>query len=83
MDNVNAIFTRDEAAEIVEKFDNLLIEHNICIPSPEDEEREPDDMVGLYGTVYYGLVDYVESKLKEIIERFQNGEDIITDVFHK
>ena len=82
MDNINAIFTREEAAEIVEKFEDVLVANDICVPSPEDDERDPDDMLGLYGTIYFRLVDYVESKIKEILERYQNGDDIITDIFY-
>jgi len=82
MDDMNTIFTRDEAANIVEKFEEVLIENNICVPSPEDDEREPDDMIGLYGTVYFGLVDYVESKIKDILERYKNGEDVVTEMFY-
>ena len=46
------IFTRDEALQIVEMFEYVLDFYNIKIPSPEDDEREPDDNIGLYGSTY-------------------------------
>ena len=45
------IFTRDEASQIVEMFEYVLAFYNIKVPSPEDDEREPDD-IGLYGSTY-------------------------------
>lgn len=63
------IYTRDEAADIVEMFEKILFENEISIPSPEDDERDPDDKLGLYGSVYYDLLDAVESRLLRIIIR--------------
>ena len=63
------IYTRDEAADIVDMFEEILFDNNISIPSPEDDERDPDDMLGLYGSVYYDLLDAVESRLLRIIIR--------------
>lgn len=48
----STIYTHDEAMLIVEMFEDILSEYNIHIPSPEDDEREPDNMVGLYGYTY-------------------------------
>lgn len=58
---------RSIAADIVEAFENVLIENNICVPSPEDEERNPEDMLGLYGSVYFGLLDYTESRILDAL----------------
>ena len=55
------IYTHDIAAEIVEAFEDVLSKHDIRVPSPEDDEREPDNMVGLYGSTYSDLLDAVES----------------------
>lgn len=63
------IYTRDEAAKIVEMFENILVENGISVPSPEDEDREPDDDLGLYGSVYSDLLDGVENALVKIILR--------------
>ncbi len=63
------IYTRDEAAKIVEMFENILVENGISVPSPEDEDREPDDDLGLYGSVYSDLLDRVEDALVKIILR--------------
>ena len=58
------IYTRDEAAKIVEMFENILVENGISVPSPED-----DDNLGLYGSVYSDLLDGVEDTLVKIILR--------------
>lgn len=46
------IYTRDEAMLIVEMFEDVLDTYNIKVPSPEDDEREPDNEAKLYGSVY-------------------------------
>ena len=48
------IYTRNEAALIVELFDDLLAGNGIKVPSPEDDQREADNEAALYGSVYYG-----------------------------
>lgn len=48
--STNKIFTRDEAMQIIELFEDILSEYNIKVPSPEDDEREPDNDAGLYGS---------------------------------
>lgn len=39
----NMIYTRSEAADIVELFEMVLDKYDTRIPSPEDDEREPDN----------------------------------------
>lgn len=73
----NKIYTHDEAMLLVEMFEDILSAHNIIIPSPEDDEREPDNMVGLYGTTYSNLLDLVEDKLIEILRRHELGTKVI------
>lgn len=63
------IYTRDEAAKIVEMFEDILVENDISIPSPEDDERDPEDKLGLYGSTYSDLLDGVEEVLKSMILR--------------
>ena len=77
----NTIYTHDEAMLIVEMFEDVLSENNIHIPSPEDDEREPDDMIGLYGSTYSDLLDSVETRLCEVIDRCKRGEQIIEGEF--
>lgn len=86
--NFEPIYTRDEAARIIEMFENILVEHGISIPSPEDDDRDPDDNLGLYGSVYSDLLDEVENALvKIIIRRGPHGDhvkdlsDVITGEF--
>lgn len=75
MDNV--IYTHDEAALIVEALEDILSQYDIQIPSPEDDEREQDNMIGLYGSTYSDLLDYVESSLIELLDRYKNGAEVI------
>lgn len=74
------IYTRDEAARIVEMFEDILVENEISIPSPEDDDRDPDDSLGLYGSVYSDLLDRVEDALVRIIIRRGPHGDHIKDL---
>lgn len=75
-----AIYTRDEAARIVEMFEDILVENGISVPSPEDDDRDPDDNLGLYGSVYSDLLDGVENILIGIIIRRGPHGDHIKDL---
>lgn len=78
------IYTRDEAAKIVEMFEDILVENEISVPSPEDDDRDPDDNLGLYGSVYSDLLDRVEDTLvKIILRRGPHGpKNKLTEVNH-
>lgn len=69
MEKKEKIYTHDESAKILELFEDLLIEHNIKVPSPEDDEREDDNEAALYGTTYGDLLYEVECKLVEMLEK--------------
>lgn len=75
------IYTRDEAAQIVELFDDILAVNDIKVPSPEDDQREPDNAAALYGSVYYGLLDEVEAVLIDLMDRHSKGPEVVTDTF--
>lgn len=77
----NKIYTHDEAMLIVELFEDILTQHNIKVPSPEDDEREPDNDAALYGSTYSDLLDSVEDKLIEILERHTLNTKVIRDEF--
>ena len=77
----SSIYTRDEAARIVEMFEDVLDRYNISVPSPEDDEREPDNMIGLYGSTFWDLLEEVESALADILEKHTVGTEIIRGVF--
>jgi hypothetical protein len=62
---------------IVELFEDVLSAYDICVPSPEDDERDPDDMVGLYGSTYSDLLDAVEDSLIELLDRHSKDTKII------
>lgn len=74
MNNVmNKIYTRNWAADIINYFEDILIENDIAVPSPEDDERDPRDNVGLYGSTYGDLLDNINGILN----------DLCRDVFDK
>lgn len=77
----DAIYTRDEAVLIVEMFESVLDAYNIEVPSPEDDEREPDNEAKLYGSVYSDLLDNVEASLIELLEKHDEDTEIVTDEF--
>lgn len=78
---MKTIYTHDEAARIIELFEDILSEHDIHIPSPEDDEREPDNMVGLYGSTYSDLLDAVEESLINIVNLCKQGYEIVENEF--
>lgn len=65
------IFTRSVAAQIIQLFEDVLAENNIHVPSPEDDEREPDDMIGLYGSTYFDLLDGVEYIISDTLQHYK------------
>lgn len=76
------IYTHDEAARIVELFEDILSRYNIHVPSPEDEEREEDNMIGLYGSTYSDLLDEVETELISLLELHGKTDvEIVEDEF--
>ena len=79
--NDNAIFTHDEAARIVELFEDVLDEHGIKVPSPEDDEREPDNEAKLYGSVYWDILDDVENSIIGLLHKHEQGAEIVKYVF--
>lgn len=72
------INTREEAANIVEMFEDVLDRYNITVPSPEDEDRDPDNDARLFGSTYYELLDLVEEKLLHLLLDYnpQHGMDV-------
>lgn len=75
------IHTHDEAARIVDAFEEVLSRYNIHVPSPGDDDRDEDNMVGLYGSTYGDLLDYVESKLVDVIDTAKTGAEVVVGEF--
>lgn len=75
-----AIFTHDEAANIVELFEETLSAFKVVLPSPEDDEKDPCNSAPLYGSTYSNLLDNVEEILIALLERC-NAQNVITGVF--
>lgn len=63
------IYTRDEAALLVDLFENILDQYDIKVPSPEDDERCEDNEAKLYGSTYSDLLDSVEDAIVELLQR--------------
>lgn len=68
------IYSHDEAMLIVEMFEDVLSKYNISVPSDEDDEREEDDLIGLYGSTYSNLLDNVEENICSLLARCRRGE---------
>ena len=79
--NSDKIYTRSESADIIGIIEDVLIDCGIRVPSPEDDERDPDDDVGFYGSTYSNLLDEVEAKLCALLERVSPETTVVTDVF--
>lgn len=75
------IYTRDEAVLLVEMFDDVLCKYGIEIPSPEDDERDPECPVGLYGSTYSDLLDGVENGLIKILKSHHANTEIVEGIF--
>ena len=77
----HTIYTHDEAARIVELFEDILDVHGIKIPSPEDDEREADNEAKLYGSVYWNLLDDVETSIIDLLHKYEQGTEIVKYIF--
>lgn len=75
------IYTHDEATRILEMFEDVLSRYDIHVPSPEDDDRDPDNMVGLYGSTYSDLLDEVESHLTALLKRHRSDVKIVEGVY--
>lgn len=75
------IYSREEAAQIVDLFENVLDKYDIIVPSPEDNERGPDNDAKLYGTTYWNLLDEVEDAIIELLQRSDCTKHICSYVF--
>lgn len=69
------IRTRTIAYRIVKNFEDILSKYNIHIPSPEDDDREPDEMIGLYGSTYSELIDSTETEIINALEQAGVSKD--------
>ena len=73
------IYTQNEAANIVELFEDILDEYNIVVPSEEDDDRGEDNDAKLYGMVYWDLLEAVQSRLVMWTAQVKNGAEVVTD----
>lgn len=76
------IYTKNLAADIVEMFEDVLDKYDIYVPSPEDDERgRPENEAKLYGSVYWDLLDNVETFIADMLEEKMPDDKIITYIF--
>lgn len=75
--------TRYVAAYILEQFEDLLAKNDITIPSPEDDQKGPDNVMRIYGSVRDDLLDSVEQIIvKMLIDHGVPRRDILDGVFY-
>jgi hypothetical protein len=73
----NEMYTHDEAAAIVELFENVLDQYGISIPSSDDSERGEDNDAKLYGDTYSDLLDNVENHLIHLLDRHKPDTNVV------
>lgn len=73
----SVIYTRNEAAQIVELFEDVLDKYGIQVPSQDDDQRELNNEANLYGTTYWNLVDDVESRIVDLLHTHKTGTKVI------
>lgn len=71
------IYTHDDAARLLEMFEDVLSRYGISVPSDEDDERGEDNMIGLYGSTYSDLLDEVEFHIIELLKRHNSNTEIV------
>lgn len=75
----HAIYTHNEAAEIVELFENILSNADIKVPDVDDNQRDPNNDAVLFGETYSHLLDEVEEHLIHLLKK--SSLPIISGVF--
>lgn len=68
------IYSHNLAADILEIFDDKLDRMGITLPSPEDDQRDPDNGARLYGSTYSDLLDEVEDYLVSVLADIKGVE---------
>lgn len=79
MENKDTVFTHDIATHVVDRFEAVLDRYDITVPSPEDDDREPDNNARLYGSVYSELLGAVEAALIDVFKKAKAGAELIPD----
>lgn len=66
-DKKMVVYTREVARDIIEKFEDVLDEHNIDIP---DEDRNGDEgEARIYGMTFAGLLEEVENTVANLLRK--------------
>ena len=70
---------KDETVySIIDEFENILEEHNIKIPSKDDDGTD-EFRSNIYGTEYYEL----ENRIKDILEKYDKERDKLCSIVKK
>lgn len=75
---MKSVFTHDEAARIVEAFEDVLEKYDVTLPSGDDDGKDETNTARLYGDTYSELLDYVEYVLVEVLDKYENCKDVVT-----
>ena len=73
------ISCRDIAADLVEEFESILDARDITVPSPEDDEKDPDNEARLYGSTFWDLVDRFDNNIAAVVNDTQIGKEADVD----
>lgn len=73
------VYIMNETADILDMFDDVLVDNGIKVPSPEDDDREEDNEAALYGSVYWTLFERLENALTDITEKVKAGEEVVAN----
>lgn len=73
------VYILNETADILDMFDDVLVDNGIKVPSPEDDDREEDNEAALYGSVYWTLFERLENALTDITEKVKAGEEVVAN----
>ena len=73
------VYIMNETADILDMFDDMLVDNGIKVPSPEDDERGENNEAALYGSVYWTLFERLENALLDIVEKVKAGEEVVTE----
>ena len=73
------IYTMNEAANIIDLFEDLLDKYDITVPSEDDADRTEDNAARIYGTEYSELLDTIQTRLAMLTALVKNGAEVVTD----
>lgn len=73
------IYTMNEAANIIDLFEDLLDKYDITVPSEDDADRTEDNNARIYGMEYAELLDTIQTRLVMWTALVKNGAEVVAD----